>query len=90
MRVLVALASFGAAAAELASTTAEPVVVGKTFMAGSVDPTSGSTGWALTSHGVSENLFTVNKDGEIVGQVADSVSKVSELIWDVTLKSRTA
>ena len=80
MRVLVALASFGAAASE-------PIVVGKTFMAGSVDPTSGSTGWALTSHGVSENLFTVNKDGEIVGQVAESVSKVSELIWDVTLKS---
>ena len=80
MRVLVALASFGAAASE-------PIVVGKTFMAGSVDPTSGSTGWALTSHGVSENLFTVNKDGEIVGQVAEPVSKVSELIWDVTLKS---
>merc|ERR1719482_779200 len=80
MRVLVALA-------ELASTTSEPIVVGKTFMAGSVDPTSGSTGWALTSHGVSENLFTVNKDGEIVGQVAESVSKVSEFIWDVTLKS---
>ncbi len=87
MRVLVALASFGAAAAELASTTAEPVVVGKTFMAGSVDPTSGSPGWALTSHGISENLFTVNKNGEIVGQVAESVSKVSEFIWDVTLKS---
>ena len=80
MRVLVALASFGAAASE-------PIVVGKTFMAGSVDPTSGSTGWALTSHGVSENLFTVNKDGEIVGQVAESTSKVSELVWDVTLKS---
>ena len=79
MRVLVALASFGAAASE-------PIVVGKTFMAGSVDPTSGSTGWALTSHGVSENLFTVNKDGEIVGQVAESVSKVSELIWDVFMR----
>ena len=82
MRVLVALASFGAAAA-----TGDQYVVGKTFMAGSVNPTSGSTGWALTSHGISENLFTVNKNGEIVGQVAESVSKVSELIWDVTLKS---
>ena len=26
-----------------------PVVVGQTFMAGSQDPTAGSTGWALTS-----------------------------------------
>ena len=51
----------------------DQVVVGQTFMAGAIDPTSGSTGWALTSHGISEKLFTVDKDGNIVGQVADSV-----------------
>ena len=82
MRVLVALASCGAAAA-----TGDQYVVGKTFMAGSVDPTSGSTGWALTSHGISENLFTVNKNGEIVGQVASSTTQVSDYVWDVTLKT---
>ena len=86
MRVLVALASFGAAAAELASTTAEPIVVGQTFMASGTDPTLGSTGWSLTSHGISENLFTVDKNGEIVPVVAKSCSKVSEFVWDVTLK----
>jgi peptide/nickel transport system substrate-binding protein len=41
----------------------------------------------LTSHGVAEILFTVDMDDEIVGQVAESVSKVSDLVWDVTLKS---
>merc|ERR1719421_1784848 len=65
----------------------EEIIVGQTFMAGPTDVTAGSTGWAMTSHGISENLFTVNKNGEIVGQVAASVSKVSEFIWDVTLKS---
>ena len=61
----------------------DQVVVGQTFMAGAIDPTSGSTGWALTSHGISEKLFTVDKDGNIVGQVADSVERVSDNVWEV-------
>ena len=70
-----------------ALTREDPVVVGQTFMAGSIDPTSGSTAWALTSHGVSEKLFTVDDDGNIVGQVAQSASQVSDLVWDITLKA---
>ena len=63
----------------------DQVVVGQTFMAGAIDPTSGSTGWALTSHGISEKLFTVDKKGNIVGQVAESVERVSDNVWEVTL-----
>ena len=43
-------------------------VVGKTGIPGSTDPTAGSTGWALTSLGVGEKLFTVDRYGFIVGQ----------------------
>ena len=50
------------------------MVVGQTFLAGSTDPTTGSTPWSLTSHGVSEKLFTVDQDDNIIGQVAKSVS----------------
>lgn len=64
-----------------------PVVIGQTFLAGSMDPTDGSTGWSLTSHGVSEKLFTVNQEGEIVPQVAESVTKIDENTWELTLKS---
>ena len=61
-----------------ASTAEDTVIVGQTFMVGAIDPLDGSNGWSLTSHGISENLFTVNEDGEIVGQVAESVTWVSE------------
>jgi hypothetical protein len=61
----------------------EHIVVGKTFMAGGLDSRSGSTGWSLTSHGIAENLFTVDKHGEIVPLVAASTTKVSDLVWDV-------
>lgn len=70
----------------LATTSHSDVVVGQTFLAPNTDPTEGSTAWALTSHGISQNLFTVNQAGEIVGQVANSANKVSEFVWDVTLK----
>ena len=64
-----------------------PVVICQTFLAGSQDTTDGSNGWSLTSHGVGEKLFTVNQDGEIVPQVAESVTKVDENTWDVTIKA---
>ena len=64
----------------------EPVQVGLTFLAESIDPSEGSTPRALTSHGIAEKLFTVDKYGDIVGQLAKSVAKVSEFVWDVTLQ----
>eukprot|EP01063_Lacrimia_lanifica_P019186 TRINITY_DN2627_c0_g2_i1.p1 TRINITY_DN2627_c0_g2~~TRINITY_DN2627_c0_g2_i1.p1 ORF type:complete len:508 (+),score=206.94 TRINITY_DN2627_c0_g2_i1:79-1602(+) len=71
----------------LSSTAAATLTVGQTFLTGGPDPRTGSNGWALTSHGVAEKLFTVNKKDEIVGQVAKSVAKVSDKVWDVALKA---
>lgn len=63
-----------------------PVIVGQTFMAGGADPTVGSTGWALVSHGIAEKLFTVAEDGSVVGQLAESVAKLDTDLWQVNLK----
>jgi peptide/nickel transport system substrate-binding protein len=71
----------------MARTDAETIMVGQTFLARSQNATDGSAGWALTSHGVGEKLFTVDKNGEIVPQVAKSVEKLSTNVWEVTLKS---
>jgi peptide/nickel transport system substrate-binding protein len=64
-----------------------PLKVGQTFMANSIDPVSGSTGWALVSHGIAEKLFVVDSSGAIVPQIAQSVQKISTFEWQVTLKS---
>jgi len=69
------------------ATSLTQVVVGQTFLAGSTDPTQGSTAWALTSHGIAEKLFTVDRTGAIVGQLGESVRKLDALSWEVTLKS---
>jgi peptide/nickel transport system substrate-binding protein len=60
--------------------------VGQSFLAESLDPTEGSVPWALISHGVAEKLFTVNEEGELVGQVGQNVTKVDENNWRVSLK----
>ena len=84
---VVATALLGAKLGQATLTHYDRVVVGQTFMAGSTDPRTGSTAWALTAHGIAEKLFTVDEDGEIIGQVAESVSQVSDYVWDVTLNS---
>jgi peptide/nickel transport system substrate-binding protein len=81
LAVIVSAAYLPSAFGEIAT------VVGQTMLAGSTDPTSGSTGWALTSHGIAEKLYTVDKDGKTVAQVAQSCVKLSKFIWEVTLKA---
>ena len=66
---------------------ADPVVVGMTWTTSSLDPREGSTPWSLTTHGLAEKLFTVDKNGDIVGQVASSATLVSDYVWDVTLNT---
>ena len=62
------------------------LTVGQTFMAASVDPAEGSAGWALTSHGVGETLFTVDAEGQVTGQLAESLRRDSDGSWIVVLR----
>jgi len=88
MRVLVALASFGAATAagDTFSSADDTLLGGHLVPMNTQDPREGSNGWWLVMHGVGEKLFTLNSKGEIVPEVAQSVGKVSEFEWDVDLK----
>ncbi len=63
-----------------------PVVVGQGFLADSLDPASGSAGWAWQSHGVAETLFTVDRQGRAVPNLAQSVRREVDGRWRVTLK----
>lgn len=63
-----------------------PVInVGKTFIAASLDPGEGSVGWALTTHGVSENLYSVDRLGKLVPNLAQSVTTVDDHTFRVDL-----
>lgn len=74
-------------ATALPTFAAEPLRVGATFLATGVDPAKGSNGWALTSHGVGENLFTVDKDGKLVPELAEKAERTGEFTWAITLKA---
>jgi peptide/nickel transport system substrate-binding protein len=74
-------------AAAWPATAAEALRVGATFIASGVDPAKGSNGWALTSHGVGENLFTVDRQGRLVPELAEKAERTGALTWTITLKA---
>lgn len=62
------------------------VVIGQPFLANGSDPTKASNAWALTSHGVSQNLYTIDRDGRIVPQLAESLTRLEGNVWRVRLR----
>lgn len=82
---LIVTAAFVATAWPAAAT--EPLRIGATFITSGVDPAKGSNGWALTSHGVGENLFIVDRQGKLVPELAEKAEKTGELTWTITLKA---
>jgi peptide/nickel transport system substrate-binding protein len=69
-----------------AAHAAEPLRVGASFITSGLDPAKGSNGWALASHGIGENLFSVDKNGVLVPDLAESAERLDALTWRVTLK----
>lgn len=69
----------------IAPAAAESVTVGQTFLASGLDPADGSTGWALVTHGIAEQLFTVSRDGEVVPNLAASAARNDDASWTVEL-----
>ncbi len=59
--------------------------VGETFLTAGLDPAKGSNGWALISHGVGEQLFTVDAGGRLVPELAAGAERLGPLEWRVTL-----
>lgn len=68
-------------------TTAQPhdITIGQTFVASGLDPAEGSTGWALVTHGIAEQLFQVSKDGRIAPNLAASARREDSGSWIITL-----
>lgn len=64
-----------------------PLNVGLTFLTSGLDPSDGNAGWALVSHGVAEQLFTVDRAGRIVPQLAESAARDGPSSWTVRLAS---
>lgn len=88
--VICSVAMLAAIVAAAPAPAAEALKVGATFLTSGTDPAKGSNGWALVSHGVGENLFTVDKDGKLVPELAEKAERTGDLTWTVTLKSGRA
>jgi peptide/nickel transport system substrate-binding protein len=63
----------------------EKFIIGQTFLANGLDPSEGSVGWALVTHGIGEQLFSVSKQGKIEPNLAESAIENSDGTWTITL-----
>lgn len=70
------------------STTQEekPIVIGQTFVIQAVEPTEGGTPWSLTTHGISETVFSLDREGNLVSRYVEEVKRVDSLVWELKLK----
>lgn len=64
---------------------ADSVTVGQTFLASGLDPAEGSTGWALVTHGIGEQLFAVSRDGAVIPNLASSAALNLDGTWTLEL-----
>ena len=64
----------------------KPIVIGQTFVVGAIEPTVGGTPWSLTTHGLSETVFTVDRNGNLVSRYVEEVERTDKLNWVLKLK----
>lgn len=83
MRIRIAIFLFFLASLASAQPT---ITVGQTFLTSGLDPAEGSAGWALVSHGVAEKLFSVNREGRVVPQLAQRLERNSATAWKISLQ----
>lgn len=64
----------------------KPIVIGQTFVVGAIEPIVGGTPWSLTTHGLSETVFSVDREGNLVSRYIEEVERVDKLNWILKLK----
>ena len=64
----------------------KPIVIGQTFVVGAIEPTVGGTPWSLTTHGLSETVFSVDRNGNLVSRYVEEVERTDKLNWVLKLK----
>ena len=64
----------------------KPIVIGQTFVVGAIEPTVGGTPWSLTTHGLSETVFSVDRNGNLVSRYVEDVERTDKLNWVLKLK----
>lgn len=63
----------------------KPIVIGQTWVVDSIEPTAGGTPWSLTAHGLSETVFSLDREGNLVSRYVKDVKKIDNLTWELTL-----
>ncbi len=64
----------------------EAIYIGQTNIIDAVTPIEGGTPWSLTSHGVSESVYTQDKDGNLISRFIETLTAIDDTTWEATMK----
>lgn len=85
--IVFALAAvFAGLARNCAMAETTTIYVGQTNIVSSLDPTNTSVPWSLTSHGVSEKLYTLDAGGNLVSRFIKTLEQTGDNKWKATLE----
>ncbi len=64
----------------------EPISIGQTWLLNSDNPLDSNVPWMLTSAGVSETVYMLDKNGNPYSRFVEKLEKTGELSWNAVLK----
>ncbi len=68
----------------------DSVVIGATKMISSLVPTDSTVPWWLTSCGVSETVYKLDEEGNLVSRFIDTMEQTDDNTWEVVMKQGNA
>lgn len=62
------------------------IVIGTTYVVDKIDPTDGGDPWSLTGNGISETIYTQDREGKLVSHLVKETERKDDHTWILTLK----
>ncbi|MBR1559570.1 MAG: ABC transporter substrate-binding protein [Clostridia bacterium] len=84
--LLVAALAAALAVGAVAEADRDAIIIGVTNVIDKVDPTYGGNPWSLTADGISETIYMQDETGALVSHIAEDLTQVDDLTWELTLK----
>lgn len=63
-----------------------PIIIGQTWIGGSLNPVEGSAPWSLTSHGLTEYVYMLDDQGILNSRFIASLEQEDDLTWLAEMK----
>lgn len=62
------------------------IYIGQTWILSALDPTNSSVPWSMTSSGISETVYMLDKEGNLYSRFIEDLEQTGKLTWKAVMK----